>query len=308
MKRTMRYRIPILLMTAALASACGIIPGTLPEIPKPTAQVAPTEREVEGYAGLFAPRQRAWPWDADRWFEAEVENSCSGFVYFVDKANGISSYVGYEDAPYVTFGSDDPDVVFGAINAWGQLVFSTDGGRHFVQEVRGYPRNRTPEFVVVRRGHVYVGFRNTDYELDAYFDWHARSLARNARDGDLVDERLVLLEATLDKAAGRIGNYMLLLPTGYRYPHGTPPLLTLAHIKHGDYIEALNLPRSAGARASDACKGSMKLPPWHMQWSHADLVEYLAWYAATKEANPGWANDATQRVVDTLQKRNGNNH
>lgn len=301
----MRHTILVMLAAAMLTGGCGILPGSLPEIPRPTPQIDPSEHEVKGYEGMFAPRQRAWPWDDRRWFEAEVESTCNGYIYFVDEAKEIDSYVGYESAPYVSFSSDDPDVVFGAIGAFGQLIFSTDGGRHFVREVRGFPRTLEPEFIAVRQGHVYVGMPDYHQELEGYFTWNARSMQERGQKDKLVEQKLILLEGKLDKAAGRISNYMILLPKTHRFRYRQPTLADRAHMKHVDYIDILNLPHTEEARANDSCKSSMKLPPWQSMWTREDLVEFVDWYAATKQANPGWANDRREKMVEYLKKKYG---
>lgn len=303
----MRHLIPVLLFTAALTGACGILPGVLPEIPRPTAQLDPLKHKVQGYAGLLAPRQRAWNWDTNRWFEAEVENDCNGYIYLVDQAKGINGYVGDESAPIVSFSSDDPEVVFGAMSAWGQLIFSTDGGRHFVREVRDFPVTRRPTFIALRKGYVYVGMPDQNENFEGYFTWNARGIGEHEKGKKFSGEKLVLLEGKLDKVAGRIGNYMILLPKNYRYRYGRPSLAEQTHIKRIDEIDSLNLPQTEGARARDACNSSMTLPPWNMMWTHKDLVEFVTWYTATKQANPGWVNEDRDKVVERLKKKYGDN-
>lgn len=274
-------------------SACA----TRPEIPAPTLPV-PQSRQVSEADGVTAPPQKAWQWDAGRWFTAELDHRCRGPIRFVDEKRGIDTYVGNEDVPHVTFASDDADVVLGVIAGYrNQLVFSTDGGRHFVQEVRGFPEHQTIKFVIVSKGRVLVGMQLGRGE-DGYFKWQNPGY-RNAweqKPAALEDSLLVILAAPLDKANGRIGWYSVLAPAGYQFRSAYAEQ-SKDYMERIDNIESLGLPHSAGARTSDTCGRTLVLPPWSSMMNKQELLEFYAWYEAMKAAHPGWADAETDKFI-----------
>jgi hypothetical protein len=273
-------------------SACA----TRREIPAPTVPV-PEPRQLSEADGITAPPQRAWQWDANRWFTAELDHRCRGPIRFVDERNGIDTYVGNEDVPAITFASDDPDVVLAMLAGYrNQLVFSTDGGRRFVQEVRRLPADQTTKFVIVKQGQVYVGMQL--FGPDGYFKWQ-RPGFRNAwqQEPSAVEvSQLVILAAPLDKANSRIGSYMVVAPTDYQfrseYADGAQD-----YIKRIDNIETLGLPHSAQAAPSDTCGRTLALPPWSSGMDKEELIEFYNWYDTMKAAHPGWADAASDYFI-----------
>ena len=278
------YRKTSALFLGVLLSACA----THPDIPVP---VAPVQKGVQMSEadGITAPSQKAWAWDENRWFTAELDHRCRGPIRFVDAKNGIDSYVGNDEVPNMTFASDDPDVVLGTLyGAYKQLVFSTDGGRHFVQEVRGLPDGQSTKFIIVKNGHIYVGMKLYDSDADGYFDWQQPGYRSEwtTTPAPLEDSRLVILEAPVDKAKGRLGWYQLLAPAGYTF---RSKYANEQDIKRIEDINALGLPHVAGPTPKDACGRTLPLPPWSTDWTKENLLKFYGWYDETKIAHPGWA-------------------
>ncbi|UOD31222.1 hypothetical protein INH39_05760 [Massilia violaceinigra] len=272
-------RLPtIVLSVLMLASGCQ-------SIPAPTLQVETKRGVHESSDGLTAPLQKLSQLDADRWFEAAVDHRCYGEIRFVDQKNGIDSFVEIGSASRVTLDSDDSDVVLGTVNTvYSQLVFSTNGGRQFVKEVRGLPRG--VEFVAVRKGHVYVGINASYRDSDGYFKWRASYIPFEKKEKEFRDKLLVILEAKLDKANGKIGKYVVLAPKDYQFETNDPSF-TESLVKRVDYLESLNLPHIA-AYPAQACSLTMQLPVWHSSWDRKDLNEFVTWYQQTKQKYPGW--------------------
>ena len=211
--------------------------------------------------------------------------------------NGIDTYVGNENVPTITFASDDPDVVLATVAGYrDQLVFSTDGGRRFVQEVRGFPEHQTVKFVIVKRGQVYVGMQI--HGEAGYFKWQ-RPGFRNSWEKKLPaieKSQLIILEAPLDKASSRIGWYMVVAPNDYQFRSNDVDW-ALEFIKRTDNIESLGLPHSANAAPSDTCGRTLTLPPWSSMMAKEELIEFYNWYEAMKVAHPGWADAETDKFI-----------
>lgn len=293
----MSFRNVVLVSLLLLVAACR-------SIPEPLAQVEQKASDIGTLGGLTSPMQKAWEWDSERWFEASVDHSCFGELRFVDRKNGINSFMAFGYPPQIVFVSDDRDVVLGTTGRDdGRLVFSTDGGRRFVKEVRRLPRNGSVEFIEVRKGYVYVGFHNGVTNPDGYFSFKSAEYLPFGGKTKIRDEsKLVILEARLDKARARIGQYMLLAPKDYQFQ--TPmPESAQAFIKRVDYIDTLNLPRVG---TSGACR-AMEVPVWHNSWTREDLNEFVAWYEKTKQAHPGWANAKKEMFVEKHLEKHKNN-
>jgi hypothetical protein len=287
-----------MLMCLALTACAGLHP-----IPAPTA-VEPEERHITQADGIPAPRQKAWHWDAKRWFTAELDHGCYGPIRFVDQANGIDAYVAMGRVPNMTFASDDPEVVLGILQGyWQQLVFSTDGGRNFVREVRGFPKDMAIEFVVVKQGQVYVGAWPLGRNPDGYFRWERPNIRTRwqKQPPPASTRQLVILQAPLDKAKVRIGRYTLLVPEDYQftsqYANGVAN-----HIKRVKDIDAFGLPHSAEVAPANACDTTLKLPPWSTVMGKDELLEFYSWYDATKAAYPGWADARSDAFIASHRK------
>lgn len=287
-----RYRSSLLISLVLFMSACA----TRKEIPAPIVPV-PKPRQLSEADGITAPSQKAWQWDANRYFTAELDHNCMGPIRFVDANKGIDTFVGNNEVPTITLASDDPDVVLAPLAGYrGKLVFSTDGGRHFFQEVRSFPMNHSAEFVIVRGGQVYVGMRLPG--LDGYFKWQRPGFRSSGQDAlpEIEKSQLVILAAPLDKAKSRIGAYVVVAPVDYqfrsKYAEGARE-----HIKRLDNIESLGLPHSAQAAPSDACGRSLKLPPWSSMMDKEELLTFYNWYEAMKVAHPGWADAKTDYFI-----------
>ncbi len=212
----------------------------------------------------MGPPQKAWQWDENRWFTAELDYECHGTLRFVDQKNGINSFVAYNNLPHIIFGSDDPDVVLGAVaGGFLRLVFSIDGGRNFLQEVRGLPGRETIKFVIARQGHIYVGLSLYGSNADGYFKWQQARVRREAKDDrrqEIEELQLVIIHAPLDKAKGRIGWYSVLAPTSYQF---RSPYAEAEDVKRIDNFDSLGLPHVGGAVPSAACWTTLTppLPP-----------------------------------------------
>ncbi|MGW8392351.1 hypothetical protein [Pseudoduganella sp. HUAS MS19] len=284
---------------ATLLSACA----SHPDIPAPIIQQPPTS-SGNSIGSVTTPLQKAWNWEGERWFTAELDAGCDGTVRFVDQSRNIDSYVGEIGVPAATFTSDDPDVVLANISGFHrQLVFSTDGGRRFVKEVRGLPRGASIQFIAVRNSHVYVGVQQGYNEADGYFDWQRPGIrSQYQMKPPVLKTRLMILEAPLDKVRGRIGWYMLLAPHGHQF-NSRYAEAARQFIKRVDNIESLGLPHSAGAPPADACDTTLNLPPSYSPPYSEALEKLTAWYEAAKKANPGWTNAKSQSIIDKERAR-----
>ena len=294
----MSIRRNLSLLLVWILSACSVYP----DIPVPTIQVEDGNRLSQA-EGITAPMQTAWNWDEHRWFTAELDHRCRGPIRFVDKKNGIDSYVGNEAVPNIIFASDDADVVLGTLHGYyPQLIFSTDGGRHFVQEVRGLPNGPTLKFIIVKRGHLYVGMHLHEREADGYFKWQQpEHRSRWVTEPAAVEEhQLVILEALIDKAQGRIGRYKVLAPTNYKF---RSKYSDEREIKRIDNIETIGLPHASGAAPSDACGRAIALPPWVVMDGEKGALELNAWYEVMKAAYPAWAGPDIESFMASHRKR-----
>lgn len=269
-----------------LASACAVHP----PIPAPIRQVdVPPGLTTNG---PFGPSQKVWQWDEHRWFTAELNFVCEGPFRFVDSQRGIDSYVGKGNVPNLTFASDDADVIIADMSDFhGQLVYSTDGGRTFFRDVRKFP-HVSMEFAIVRNGQVYVGLHLPGQDADGYFAWRRpefRSRYRPQSGERAIEARqLVILQAPLDKARGRIGWYSLLAPRDYTF-RSKAAASAGTEIRRIDDFEALGLPHEVPGVPGDACDdGTLKLPPWQAMWSRETLLEFYDWYETTRATHPGW--------------------
>ncbi|MBV6752518.1 hypothetical protein KV580_19535 [Pseudomonas chlororaphis] len=289
-----RYRQLWLISLVIFLSACA----THPEIPAPTAP-APYTRQLDEADGITAPPQKAWQWDSNRWFTAELDHRCIGPIRFVDERNGIDTYVGRSQVPRITFSSDDPDVVLAIVaGGYEQLVFSTDGGRHFVQEVRGFPQGQITQFVMVRKGHVYVGMELLGQHPDGYFKWRHPGFRPPWQTAPpaVEEHQLVILEAPLDKVKNRIGWYSVVAPKDYQFRSEYVDQAQ-QDIKRIDTIESLGLPHMTDAAPSDACERTLKLPPWSSMMDKEELLQFYDWYATMKATHPGWADAQTDKFI-----------
>lgn len=277
-------------------SACA----SRPEIPEPTIQV-PQDRQLVNVDQIIAPSQKAWQWDANRWFTAELDYQCRGPIRFLDEKNGIDTYVGNDNVPRVIFASDDPDVVLGILASDGydnQLVFSTDGGRKFVREVRGLPTGQITTFIIVRGGQVYIGMELLGRDPDGYFEWRSPKYRSPWMTSEEVkNHKLVIVAAPLDKIHSRIGWYSILAPKDYRF-HSQEASEAGEFIVRVPDIEALGLPHVGKFPPSDACERSIKLPPWSPMMGKEKLINFYDWYASMKAAYPGWANAKTDALIE----------
>jgi hypothetical protein len=278
-----------------VVSACA----TRPEIPPPTVPI-PQARQMVTVEQIIAPPQKAWQWDANRWFTAELDYGCHGPIRFFDEKNGIDTYVGNDHVPRITFASDDPDVVLAMVASDGyrsQLVFSTDGGRHFVQEVRGLPPDQITEFVIVKRGRVYIGMQLLGRDPDGYFEWQQPKYRNSWEEGVAVETRkLVILAAPLDKVRSRIDWYFIVAPKNYQFRHEDAHSAR-DYITRVDDIDSLELPHVADFPPSDACGRTIKLPPWSSMMGKEGLIKFYDWYESMKATHPGWANAKTDELI-----------
>lgn len=282
-------------LLVVVISACA----TRPEIPVPTA-VIPLGRQLVDVDQIIAPSQKAWQWDASRWFTAELDHNCRGPIRFLDEKSGIDTYVGDDQVPRIIFASDDPDVVLGILASDGyknQLVFSTDGGRKFVQEVRGLPADQITAFIVVRRGLVYIGMELLGRDPDGYFEWRSPKYRNSWEAGAAVENRkLVILAAPLDKIHSRIGWYLIIAPKEYQFRSEDAPAARDYIVRVPD-IDSLGLPHVGDFPPSDACGRSIKLPPWSSMMGKEGLINFYDWYESMKAAYPGWANAKTDALI-----------
>lgn len=292
----MHYLCPkaLLLPLAIFLSACA----THPDIPAPTVLV-PAIPQLVKTEQIVAPSQKAWQWDEKRWFTAALDHGCYGVVRFVDEKNGIDSYIGKERVPNITFASDDADVVLAVVDGlYKQLIFSTDGGRHFVQEVRGLPKDQITKFVIVRSGHVYVGMELLGRNPDGYFQWQQPGFRNEwaSKPAAMETHQLAILEAPLDKAHGRIGSYMILAPSNYQF-RSEQAQEARSYIKRIDNIDAIGLPHAAVAAPSDSCGRTLALPPWSPLMTKEGLLKFYDWYQTMKDTHPGWATPETDDII-----------
>lgn len=281
-----------------LATLMALI-GACSSVPPPTPQLVQATHAPGMDQGVTGPRQKAWPWDGNRGFEGEFSYACWGPIHFVDPRNQVDSFVAIAYPPMETLDSDDSDVVLAGIFEFNHfLIYSTDGGRNFLKDARGFTYRISPEFVAVRKGHLYVGVRNHDYHGvdDGYFGWRSYSTSSGDKEPRAVDTKLVVLEASIDKARGRIGRYSVLVPKGFEFVRGMPSYAE-TDIKPVDDIEALNLPHREGELPRRRCGKSIEVPPWQFQWHSAEIDRYVDWYDATKKAHPGWGDAATDKFV-----------
>lgn len=284
---------------ALISTACA----THRDIPAPTIPV-PGKRLISVADGLTAPRQKAWQWDEGRYFTGELDHRCYGPIRFVDESKEIDTYVGVEEVPNIAIGSDDRDVVIAMIGGYrDQLIFSVDGGRTFLREVRGFPQGQTTHFVFVRNGHVYVGMQPHERNPDGYFTWRRPAYRSHRQESipPMQESQLVILEAPLDKARGRIGVYRILTPRDYQF-RSEYAYAAQDWVKRVDNLEAFGLPHSTGLAPSDACDRSLKLAPWGADNSREGLLKFYAWYDEMKALHPGWA-DADTDAFMTWHKK-----
>ena len=292
-----RLSCAMLALTSVL-SACGIHP----PIPSPTRQT-PEIREFSGALALYAPPQKAWQWTAQTWFTAELNASCKGIIRYVDPAQGIDSYVGEGSVPDIQFSSDDPDVIFAmTAGATQKLIFSTDGGRTFVREVRELPDRVWIKFVVLRKGQVYVGVQQLGYDADGYFPWTGPGVNDKTRthDGPVEEFKLTLLVAPLDKQNARIGWYQVLAPTNYQFRHGADEA-DGESLKRLNSLDGLGLPRGMQTSPLTECMKTASLPPTWDQMKKAAITRPQEWYDAAKAAHPGWSRPENDAFIERMR-------
>jgi hypothetical protein len=234
----------------------------------------------------LSPRQIAWSLDGQRRFDGEFGYDCFGPVRFVDPDKGIDSYAGDGYPPQVTVDSDDPDVIFSVFRNGRRPFYSTDGGRHFYADAREFPMASSLKFMAVRNGRVYAGLEMYDRD-DGYLTWSDTN-------------RLVVLEAELEKSRGRIGRYRLLVPRNHRFKDGIPAYAG-GDVRYVDTLDSLRLPREARAPEPMVCD-RLHLPPYQ-DAPGGDPVEFISWVAATARANPGWMTIEKLEYASRIRKR-----
>lgn len=255
----MRIRRYIFFTALSLLSACSSIPA-----PEP----------VVGYNKPFAPwnpypratPQTAWRLDGERRYDVELGYDCYGSVRYIDPVHHIDTFAGVGYLPDFTVDSDDPDIVFSVLGIRKRLYYSMDGGRHFYQDLRGFPNS--VDMIAVRNGYIYVGL-NMGWTENGYAEWPG-------------PYKLVVLEAKLDKERARIGRFKLLVPRGHQFKNGVPEYAR-GDVRWVDSLAPFRLPTRPNAPGPEGCK-RLKLPPYHFD----DPVEFIAWVDATARANPRW--------------------